>query len=99
MTVSRVGVLASILGTFLVGIKNNDAREPQVQKALDMGNWGAIFLTIKESRRAEKRAEKSARPHVRIHSDIRFAPSRFDQLLENDGLGPAIIRKVSYYFD
>ena len=46
LVIAGVGVLASILGTFLVGIKNNDAKESQVQKALDMGNWTAIFLTL-----------------------------------------------------
>ena len=44
--IAGVGILASILGTFLVGIKNNEAKEPQVQKALDMGNWTAIVLTL-----------------------------------------------------
>src|SRR5690606_1029624 len=33
------------IGTFLVGIKNNDAKEAQVQKALDTGNWVAIIIT------------------------------------------------------
>jgi K(+)-stimulated pyrophosphate-energized sodium pump len=46
LVIAGVGVLASIIGTFLVRIKNNDAREPQVQKALDMGNWTAIVLTL-----------------------------------------------------
>src|SRR5699024_9137518 len=44
--IAGVGILATILGTFLVKIKNNDAREPQVQKALDTGNWTAIILTL-----------------------------------------------------
>ena len=44
--IAGVGILASIIGTFLVGIKNNDAKEPQVQKALDMGNWTAIIITL-----------------------------------------------------
>lgn len=46
VVIAGVGVLASILGTFLVRIKNNDAREPQVQKSLDTGNWTAIILTL-----------------------------------------------------
>src|SRR5690554_7436242 len=46
VVIAGVGILASILGTFLVKIKNNDAREPQVQKALDTGNWTAIILTL-----------------------------------------------------
>ena len=44
--IAGVGVLASIIGTFLVGIKNNDAKESQVQKALDLGNWAAIIITL-----------------------------------------------------
>ena len=45
IVIAGVGILASIIGTFLVKIKNNDAKEAQVQKALDMGNWFAIILT------------------------------------------------------
>ncbi|MBP2832442.1 sodium-translocating pyrophosphatase [Aquimarina sp. U1-2] len=46
IVIAGVGILASIIGTFLVGVKNNDAKEAQVQKALDLGNWVAIILTI-----------------------------------------------------
>jgi K(+)-stimulated pyrophosphate-energized sodium pump len=46
LVIAGVGVLASIIGTFFVRIKSNDAREPQVQKALDTGNWAAILLTL-----------------------------------------------------
>ena len=46
VVIAGVGILASILGTFLVKIKNNDAKEPEVQKALDMGNWFSILLTL-----------------------------------------------------
>lgn len=46
LVIAGVGILASILGTFLVKIKNNEAREPQVQRALDTGNWTAILLTL-----------------------------------------------------
>jgi len=46
LVIAGVGVLASIIGTFIVKIKNNDAKESQVQKALDMGNWAAILLTL-----------------------------------------------------
>ncbi|MDO5655835.1 MAG: sodium-translocating pyrophosphatase [Flavobacteriaceae bacterium] len=45
LVIAGVGVVASILGTFLVGIKDNEAKEAQVQKALDMGNWAAIGIT------------------------------------------------------
>jgi len=46
LVIAGVGVLASILGTFLVSIKDNSAKEAQVQKALDTGNWAAIILTL-----------------------------------------------------
>ncbi|PHQ29973.1 sodium-translocating pyrophosphatase [Leeuwenhoekiella nanhaiensis] len=46
VVIAGVGILASIIGTFLVSIKNNEAKEPQVQKALDLGNWVAIILTL-----------------------------------------------------
>ncbi|MEZ4778860.1 MAG: sodium-translocating pyrophosphatase [Flavobacteriaceae bacterium] len=46
LVIAGVGVLASILGTFLVKITSNEAKEAQVQKALDMGNWTAIILTL-----------------------------------------------------
>lgn len=46
LAIAGVGVLASVLGTFLVRIKDNTAKEPQVQKALDIGNWSAIILTL-----------------------------------------------------
>ena len=45
IVIAGVGILASIIGTFLVGIKNNEAKEAQVQKALDTGNWVSIILT------------------------------------------------------
>ena len=46
IVIAGVGIIASILGTFLVKINSNDAKEPQVQKALDTGNWAAIGLTV-----------------------------------------------------
>lgn len=46
VVIAGVGILASIIGTFLVKIKDNNAREAQVQKALDTGNWTAIILTL-----------------------------------------------------
>jgi K(+)-stimulated pyrophosphate-energized sodium pump len=46
IVIAGVGILASIIGTLFVSIKNNDAKEPQVQKALDTGNWAAIILTL-----------------------------------------------------
>ncbi|HEA31217.1 MAG TPA: sodium-translocating pyrophosphatase [Leeuwenhoekiella sp.] len=46
IVIAGVGILASIIGTFLVKISSNDARESKVQKALDTGNWVAIILTL-----------------------------------------------------
>ncbi len=46
LVIAGVGIIASILGTFLVKIKNNEAKEGQVQSALDRGNWVAILLTL-----------------------------------------------------
>lgn len=46
LVIAGVGILASILGTFFVNIKSNDAKEKQVQAALDTGNWTAIILTL-----------------------------------------------------
>ncbi|MCC7331724.1 MAG: sodium-translocating pyrophosphatase [Flavobacteriales bacterium] len=44
--IAGVGIVASIIGTFFVSIKNNDAKEAQVQRALDLGNWTAIIITL-----------------------------------------------------
>ena len=46
IVIAGVGILASIVGTFLVRISSNDAKESQVQRALDTGNWVAIALTL-----------------------------------------------------
>ncbi|MGJ5641853.1 sodium-translocating pyrophosphatase [Formosa sp. S-31] len=46
IVIAGVGILASIIGTFFVKISSNSDKEPQVQKALDMGNWVAIILTL-----------------------------------------------------
>ena len=46
VVIAGVGILASIIGTFLVRISSNDAKEAQVQKALDTGNWVAIGITL-----------------------------------------------------
>ncbi len=46
IVIAGVGILASIIGTFLVKVSSNDAKENQVQKALNMGNWTAIILTV-----------------------------------------------------
>ena len=49
LVIAGVGIVASIIGTFLVGIKDNNAKESQVQKALDMGNWTSIIITLAAS--------------------------------------------------
>ena len=46
LVIAGVGILASVIGTFLVSISSNDAKESQVQAALDRGNWVAIILTL-----------------------------------------------------
>ncbi len=44
MAIAGVGVIISIIGTLLVRIKSNDAKEAEVQKALNIGNWFSILL-------------------------------------------------------
>ncbi|MFD1165820.1 sodium-translocating pyrophosphatase [Sphingobacterium daejeonense] len=46
IVIAGVGILASIIGTFLVNVSSNDAKENQVQKALNTGNWASIILTV-----------------------------------------------------
>ena len=43
--IAGVGIIASILGTFLVRISNNDAKEAEVQRALNIGNITSIILS------------------------------------------------------
>jgi K(+)-stimulated pyrophosphate-energized sodium pump len=46
MLIAGVGILFSIAGTFLVRISDNAGITTEnVQKALNMGNWGSIILT------------------------------------------------------
>ena len=45
MSIAGFGILFSIIGTMLVKITSNEAKEPQVQKALNIGNWVSIVLT------------------------------------------------------
>ncbi|MEN8815318.1 MAG: sodium-translocating pyrophosphatase [Nonlabens sp.] len=44
MAIAGVGIIISIIGTILVKIKSNDAKEPQVMGALNVGNWTSIIL-------------------------------------------------------
>ena len=45
MAIAGFGILFSIIGTMLVKISSDDAKEAQVQKALNIGNWVSIVLT------------------------------------------------------
>ncbi|MDA8591547.1 sodium-translocating pyrophosphatase [Flavobacteriaceae bacterium] len=44
MAIAGVGIIISIMGTLLVKINSNDAKEAEVQKALNIGNWTSIVL-------------------------------------------------------
>jgi K(+)-stimulated pyrophosphate-energized sodium pump len=43
--IAGVGIIASIIGTFLVRISSNDAKEAEVQKALNIGNISSIVIS------------------------------------------------------
>ena len=45
MSIAGFGILFSIIGTMLVKITDNEAKEKQVQGALNVGNWVSIVLT------------------------------------------------------
>ncbi|MBO6518051.1 MAG: sodium-translocating pyrophosphatase, partial [Bacteroidia bacterium] len=40
-----LGVIFSIVGTWFIKIKDNSAKEAQVQSALNKGNWSSIIMT------------------------------------------------------
>ena len=44
MAIAGAGIIISIIGTLLVKIKSNDAKEAQVMGALNLGNWTSIAL-------------------------------------------------------
>ncbi|WP_338350523.1 sodium-translocating pyrophosphatase [Nonlabens tegetincola] len=44
MAIAGVGIIISVIGTMLVKIKSNDAKEAQVMGALNIGNWTSIVL-------------------------------------------------------
>ncbi len=44
MAIAGVGIIMSIVGTMLVKITSNSAKEAEVQKALNIGNWVSIGL-------------------------------------------------------
>lgn len=43
--IAGLGIIFSIIGTLFVRVSNNDAKESQVQAALNRGNWLSIILT------------------------------------------------------
>jgi len=44
MLIAGIGIIISIIGTLMVKITNKDAKEAEVQKALNIGNWVSIAL-------------------------------------------------------
>ena len=45
--IAGVGIVISLIGTFFVKISSNDAKESEVQKALNIGNWASILIGSK----------------------------------------------------
>ncbi|MDD3004177.1 sodium-translocating pyrophosphatase [Flavobacterium sp.] len=46
MAIAGFGILFSIIGTMVVKISSDSAKEQQVQNALNIGNWISIVLTL-----------------------------------------------------
>ena len=44
VAIAGAGIIISMVGTMLVKIKNNEAKEAQVMGALNIGNWTSIIL-------------------------------------------------------
>lgn len=44
MAIAGAGIIISVIGTMLVKISSNDAKEAQVMGALNVGNWTSIIL-------------------------------------------------------
>ena len=44
MSIAGAGIIISLIGTLLVKISSNDAKEADVQKALNIGNWASIAM-------------------------------------------------------
>ena len=44
VAIAGAGIIISIIGTLLVNIKSNDAKEDEVMNALNKGNWTSIIL-------------------------------------------------------
>ncbi|MDA0774286.1 MAG: sodium-translocating pyrophosphatase [Bacteroidetes bacterium] len=45
LIIAGVGIIASIIGTFLIRISDNNAKEAEVQRALNTGNITSILIT------------------------------------------------------
>ena len=45
LVIAGLGIVFSILGTLAIKVSSHDAKEAQVQAALNKGNWGSILLT------------------------------------------------------
>lgn len=45
VVIAGLGIIFSILGTLVIRISDNSAKESKVQAALNRGNWGSIILT------------------------------------------------------
>ena len=45
LVIAGLGIVFSILGTLVIRVSSHDAKEAQVQAALNKGNWGSILLT------------------------------------------------------
>lgn len=45
IVIAGVGIISSIIGTFFINVKNENAKENEVQKALNTGNITSILIT------------------------------------------------------
>ena len=45
LVIAAVGIIFSIFGSFFIRIKSNDAKEQEIQNALNIGNWSSIVMT------------------------------------------------------
>lgn len=46
LAIAGFGIIASLIGTFFIKIKNNLAKEKEVQQALNIGNYISLALTV-----------------------------------------------------
>lgn len=45
LVIAGLGIVFSIIGTLLIKVTGTDAKEKDIQSALNKGNWGSIILT------------------------------------------------------